>query len=265
MDKATFFGFLGAAGLVAWAMHMSLTGGETAAYAFLNVPGLILVVFGSLFCTMMSVPMPTFRDSWRIAGKVIFWKEQRLEQVVQKLVDLATKARHEGVLTLESELAEIKDPFLAKALQMVIDGQQQEEVETSLRVELHALGARHKMGKKFFLQMSVYAPGYGLICTLIGQCVMFRNMGGGGDIGKIGGGMAVALLGTLYGVLTCNLFCLPFADKLEARSAQEMLVKELYLQGVLAIAAEDSPIVLKQKLLAFLDNHSAERLGSGLQ
>lgn len=241
---------------------------EVMTIPFLNLPGLILVLFGSLFCTMMSVPMPTFTDSWKIARKVIFCREQRLEQVIQTLVVLATKARHEGVLSLENELAELKDPFLAKALQMVIDGQQEDDIEANLRVELHALGSRHKMGKKFFLQMSVYAPGYGLICTLIGQCVMFKSMGGGAggvDFAKIGSAMAVALLGTLYGVLVCNLFCLPFADKLEARSNQEMLVKELYLQGVLAIAAEASPIVLKQKLLAFLDSHSAELLSSGLQ
>jgi chemotaxis protein MotA len=112
--------------------------------------------------------------------------------------------------------------------------------------------------------MSVYAPGYGLICTLIGQCVMFRDLGGGADFNKVGSAMAVALLGTLYGVVMCNLFCLPFADKLEARSSQEMLIKELYLQGVLAIATDLSVIVLKQKLLAFLDTHAADRLGSAI-
>ena len=106
MDKATFVGFIGAAGLVAWTMYVALSPeGETATYAFLNVPGLILVVFGSLCCTMMSVPLPTFIDSWRIAAKVLFCKEQRLEEVVEHLVQLATKARQEGVLELETELA----------------------------------------------------------------------------------------------------------------------------------------------------------------
>ena len=141
---------------------------------------------------------------------------------------------------------------------MVIDGQDHHDVEASLRLELHALSERHGLGKKVFALMGNYAPAYGLTATIIGQVVMFQNMGG--DIAAIGAGLSVALLGTLYGSLYANIICLPFADKLGIRANQEMLLKELYLQGILGIAAGDSPTALKQRLLSFLDNRAASRM-----
>ena len=145
---------------------------------------------------------------------------------------------------------------------MVVARKPVEEIETGLRVELHGMAGRHKRGKKFFQVWAVYAPAFGLLTTLIGQCVMLKNMGS--DIGKIGEGMAVALLGTLYGSVLSNLFLLPFSDKLDARASEELLVKELYLQGILAMAEESPAMVLKQRLLLFLDDKSAQRAATSI-
>jgi chemotaxis protein MotA len=106
--------------------------------------------------------------------------------------------------------------------------------------------------------MGNYAPAYGLTATIIGQVVMFQNMGG--DISSIGAGLSVALLGTLYGSLFANVVCLPFADKLGIRANQEMQMKELYLQGIMGIAAGDSPTALRQRLLSFLDGRTATKI-----
>ena len=106
--------------------------------------------------------------------------------------------------------------------------------------------------------MGNYAPAFGLTATIIGQVVMFQNMGS--DIAAIGGGLSVALLGTLYGSLFANMLCLPLADKLGIRANQEAMLKELYLQGIMGIAAGHSPTELKQTLLSFLDGRTATRV-----
>src|SRR5262249_4944060 len=119
-------------------------------------------------------------------------------------------------------------------------------------------GERHSIGKKAFATMGNFAPAYGLTATIIGQVVMFGSMGS--DISEIGKGLQVALLGTLYGSLFANVVCLPFADKLGIRANQEMQLKELYLQGIMGIAAGDSPTALKQRLLSFLDGRTATKV-----
>jgi len=226
-------------------------------YTFLNPNALVLVLFGSLLCTLMSVPLPTFLNSWRIARRVLFSSEIKLGKEIEELVGYASVARREGkVGGIEKILEEDKhkgeiDPFLRKALEMVANQVKAEDIESSLRIELIGMASRHKQGKKFFQVMAVYAPGYGLMTTLIGQCVMLKNMGS--DIKSIGAGMGIALLGTLYGSMFSNFFCLPFADKLDIRAQEEMLVKKLYIDAAKAMAGESSPIELKEKLLAFLD------------
>lgn len=258
-DAATFAGLIGCVSLTAYCMwstsHRQPTAGGSA---FINWDALILVLFGSIFCTLMSVPLPTFRNSWRIARRVLFSKEMQLAKEIETLVGYSTTVRREGkiagiekILREDEEKEEI-DPFLRKALEMVANQLKAEEIESSLRVELIGMAARHRQGKKFFQVMAVYAPGYGLLTTLIGQVVMLKNMGS--DIKSIGAGMGIALLGTLYGSMMSNFVCLPFADKLEMRANEEMLVKQLYVNAAKAMAIESSPLELKEKLLAFLDN-----------
>ncbi len=256
MDKATFLGFFGSVGLCFFCMY-SGAGGDMMAYW--SFSAFILVLFGSLTCTMMSVPMSSFMNGVRVTAKCFVYKEERdLVEVVQEMVEYATTARQDGLLALENELMDLSDPFLSEGLRMVIDGQKPDEVEVNLRLKLLSMGNRHTQGKKFYEIMGVYSPAYGLLTTIIGQVVMFKNMGT--DISAIGSGMAVALLGTLYGSLLSNLVCLPFADKLDVRSKQEQLQKELQIQGILAIASESSPTMLKQQLLAFLDQKQSQKV-----
>jgi chemotaxis protein MotA len=255
MDIATLIGLLCGLGIIGWAIFEQTHG---QVIAFYSTDGLLLVLGGSCAATLLSVPLRNFLDLYRVLGKWIFSPETGMEKLILQLVEYSVKARKDGLLALEHEIESSGDPFLVKGLRMVIDGQKPEEVETNLRLELHALGERHRAGKKIFELLGKYAPGYGLTATLIGQVVMFRNMGS--DTAAIGRGMAVALLGTLYGAITANLICLPIADKLGIRSSQELLRKELIINGVLGIQSGDSPTVLKTKLISFLDVRSARRI-----
>lgn len=254
MDIATLVGLLLAIGAIGFTMYEQTHGHLSAFY---STEGLMLVIGGSIAATLLSVPLRTFLDVYRVFGKWLFCAEISLQTLILQLVEYSTKARKDGLLALEQELESSGDPFAVKGLRMVIDGQKAEDVEANLRLELHALGERHKAGKKLFEFMGKYAPVYGLIATLLGQVVMFRNMGS--DTSAIGSGMAMALLGTLYGAMWANVVCLPIADKLAIRSSQELLRKELVINGVLGIQAGDSPTALKTKLLAFLDGRSARK------
>ncbi|MEK6257837.1 MAG: MotA/TolQ/ExbB proton channel family protein [Planctomycetota bacterium] len=255
MDIGTIGGLLFGLGIILACMYHQTHG---HLMGFYSTEGVLLVIVGSICATMISMPMRNFLQVFGALRKCIFYRETSLSEAILQLVDFATVARKDGLLALEGRMEEVKEPFLAKGLKMVIDGQDHHDVEASLRLELHAQSERHGLGKKIFALMGNYAPAYGLTATIIGQVVMFQNMGG--DISAIGAGLSVALLGTLYGSLYANVICLPFADKLGIRANQEMLLKELYLQGILGIAAGDSPTGLKQRLLSFLDGRAANKL-----
>jgi chemotaxis protein MotA len=243
MDKATFIGLFSAVGIVVGAAYHQTHGNLLAFY---STEGVLLVVVGAIFATMISMPMNNFKEILRVTKKCLFYKETSLPALIQTLVEFATIARKDGLLALEGQV------------QTIQDGTDHHEVEMNLRLELAAMAERHAAGKKMFATMGNYGPAYGLMATIIGQVVMFQNMGG--DISAIGGGLSVALLGTLYGSVMANIVCSPFADKLGLRASQEAMLKELELHGILGIAQGDSPTALKQKLVGFVDGRGAVRL-----
>lgn len=254
MDKGTVIGFVG---IVVITIGVMFHGSHGNIGIFYSTEGVFVVLLGSVLVTMMSVPWSTFMSLGALTKKCFFTADTNLEDVVKELSDLAVVARQDGLLALESEIPKVKDPFLVEGLKMLVDGKKADEIEASLRISLIGMAARHKRGKKAFGAMGNYGPSLGLTVTIIGQVVMFQNLGS--DIGAIGGAMAIALLGTLYGCLLANCFCLPLAEKLDMRHQEEELTKELYMQGLLAIANEASPTILKQKLLSFLDRKAIQR------
>ena len=255
MDIASILGLLLVMGMIGGAAFHQTHGHLEKFY---STEGVLLVVIGAICATMISMPMRNFLQIFSVTKKCLFFKEVPLGEAILKLVEFAGVARKDGLLALEGRMAEVQEAFLAKGLRMVIDGQDHHDVESTLRLELYALGERHAIGKKAYSLMGNYAPAYGLMATIIGQVVMFGSMGS--DISEIGKGLQVALLGTLYGTLFANVICLPFTDKLGIRANQEMQLKELYLQGIMGIAAGDSPTALKQRLLSFLDGRTAARV-----
>jgi chemotaxis protein MotA len=134
-------------------------------------------------------------------------------------------------------------------MELAIDGMDPDRINSLMNMELSLLADRHRRGRDMFRQMAKYSPAFGMIGTLIGLIQMLRNVN---DPSAIGPGMAVALITTLYGTLIANLICLPIAGKLEAISENEMLVKELMLEGVRAIQTGDNPRLVERKLKTFL-------------
>jgi len=173
-------------------------------------------------------------------------------------VDLSGKARKGGILALESSIKEVGDQYFAKGLQLVVDGIEINSVRNVLEKDIEYSSDRHRLGAEVFVTIGTFAPALGMIGTLIGLVQMLQNLE---DPSQIGPSMAVALLTTFYGTLVANLIFLPIAGKLKTRSKEEMLVKELIMEGVISIASGENPRIMEQKLQSFIPPKS--RKGSG--
>jgi chemotaxis protein MotA len=249
MDIATIIGVLVALSSIGWAMYEGTHG---HLMTFFSAEGFVLVLGGSFAAVCLSMPLRSVLAMFAYLRAWLFAKELPLEELIRQMVSYAEVARRDGMLALESPLKQQEDAFLRKGLQLAMDGTDPATLEQTLRIEIGALAERHKSGKKFFELMSKYGPGFGLTATLIGQVCMFQNMGG--DSAAIGKALAVALLGTLYGCLICNVVCGPIADKLALRSAEEQFLKEMTLVGIMSIQAGDNPHVVQMKLQSFLSD-----------
>jgi len=244
MDLGLLLGLVGTWVIVVWAL---LSSGEVQ--AFVNVPSVILVCGASVTIVFFSYPMSNVKKLFAVIKRAVFCKPQSVQKLIEDMVSYAEIARRDGILSLENATKDIEDPFIVRGIQMAVDGTDPELIEAIMSSDLENLMDRHDAGKGLFEAVGKYAPAYGMIGTLVGLVVMLKNMD---DPSKIGPGMAVALLTTLYGALIANAFALPLADRLGRRSGEEVMIKTLIIKGVMAIQSGDNPRTVEQKLRTFL-------------
>jgi chemotaxis protein MotA len=216
---------------------------------FIDLQSVFIVIGGSTFTVLASVPFSRLFNFFRVASKAVKVTHTDLNALVVTLVEFARTARRDGILALENKINDETDPFVATGIRMAVDGTEPELIEKLLLAEIESLGDRHKKGRLVCELFGKYAPAFGMIGTLIGLVLMLQNMS---DPSKIGPGMAVALLTTLYGAVLANVVFLPLADKLQFYSREEMVARMLVLQGVMAIQSGDNPRIVEQKLNVFL-------------
>jgi chemotaxis protein MotA len=245
MDVASIAGIL--LGLVVLAACAAPARGGL--HAFLDIPSLAIVVGGTLASALIAVPFGAAIDSVRACVRAIFNKQPDCARLIAQLAALAAVARRDGLLSLEGHISDISDPFLADGLQMAVDGCRAEMVEETMRVEMEAASLRRKSGRSAIELMGRAAPAFGMIGTLAGLVVMLGSINSPDAIAP---GMAIALMTTLYGLVIANLFCLPFAEKLNYIGKRELLVMEIVIRGVVGIQTGENPRVLVQKLNALL-------------
>jgi len=216
---------------------------------FINIPSLCIVLGGTIGVTLIAYPLRDFLSVIKVVQKALFTKNISATELISKFTSFASKTRKEGILALESEIKEVKDEFLKKGVQLSIDGLEPQQIQNILDTEIDFVRDRHKLGADLFTSMGTFAPAMGMIGTLIGLVQMLQSMD---DPSTIGPAMAVALLTTFYGSLMANICCMPIAGKLKTRSKEEMLTKEMTIQGIMSLSNGDNPRILEQKLLAFL-------------
>ncbi|MEE8484122.1 MAG: MotA/TolQ/ExbB proton channel family protein, partial [Nitrospinota bacterium] len=196
---------------------------------------------------LVNYPLKDVLTTFAIAKKAFFVKVQEVDVIIPMIVDFSTKARRDGILVLQD--AKIEDPFIDKGIQLAIDGMEPQVIMKILETEIEYVKERHKLGADIISAFGAFCPAFGMIGTLIGLVLMLQSMD---DPSTIGPAMSLALITTLYGALMANLVFLPLAGKLKKRSGDEVLVKELSLEGILSIASGDNPRIVEQKLLSFL-------------
>jgi chemotaxis protein MotA len=171
------------------------------------------------------------------------------DECIVQFKEFATIVRKDGILALEKKLESVSDVFLKRGTELVVAGTSKDEIESTLEIEVMYIEQRHQTGKKIVDAIAAAAPAFGMIGTLIGLVQMLRSLE---DPSQIGIGMATALLTTLYGALIANLFCIPLAGKLETRSQEEVMIRELMIVGLVGLVDGQTPRNLEDKLVAFV-------------
>ncbi|MDY6949920.1 MAG: motility protein A [Thermodesulfobacteriota bacterium] len=250
MDVATLVGIVVAFGLVIISIML---GGD--ATWFVNYPSLMIVVGGTMGATLLAYPLAEVLSVFGVAKNVFLHKSRSVQNLIAQLVDFAKKARKDGILSFESQLKDLDDPFMVEGLQLAIDGMDSNAIEEILSTDIQYVEERHRLGAEIFSTMGGFAPAVGMLGTIIGLVQMLMQME---DPSQIGAPMAVALLTTFYGTLLANLLFLPISAKLKTRSSQEILVSQMVLEGIISIQSGDNHRVVEQKLRAFIARKARE-------
>ncbi|XPV76376.1 MAG: motility protein A [Desulfovibrio sp.] len=244
MDLATVIGIVLSMGLVVSAI---LTG--SSLIIFVSVPSLLIVVGGTIGASLVNYPMGHVLGVAGVLKNAFFTSIDSPSEIISRFMEYANRARREGILSLEPVIKEVDDPFLQKGLQLTVDGLEPAAIQEVLETEISYLQDRHAMGAEIVAVMGTLAPAMGMIGTVIGLVQMLQTMS---DPSSIGPAMAVALLTTLYGAILSNLVFTPIAGKLKTRSKEEVLVREVVMEGILSISKGENPRIIEEKLNSFL-------------
>ncbi len=229
---------------------------EGGSLGMLLVPTAAMIVFGGTFgATIISFSLEELKK-FPYFFKIVFTeKKVNYPEVLDSLVDTADKARREGLLSLESQLATIENQFMSRGLQLVIDGTDPDLTRSMLEMEIEAYENGEKLGHEMFMAMGGFGPTMGIIGTVMGMVNVLSNLS---SPDELGGAIAVAFLATLYGIASANLLWIPFATKIKVKTGRNVLLMEMVLEGILSIQAGENPRVIREKLMTFLPAEARE-------
>ena len=214
-----------------------------------QVTAAMIVFGGTLGAVMLTTPLEVLIGAARRIGSIFFEKTQPVTQSIETIIRYATQARKQGILSLEQEAAKIEDPFLRKALNLAIDGLEMSQIRSIMELEIEIVEQRGEAEAKAFETAGGYSPTIGIIGAVLGLMQVMKNLA---NIDEVGRGIAAAFVATVYGVGAANLFFLPAGGKLRARVHAEVQLRELTLQGVLAIVEGLNPKLIRTRLDAYL-------------
>ncbi len=196
--------------------------------------------------------------------KLISGKKYQPEPVIETIIEFAQLARKDGLLVLEERANELEDPFFKKGILLVVDAMEAEKVREILENEVSSMIERHDGEVAIYDKASSYAPAFGMIGTLVGLVNMLKQMNlSEGSSDSLGTSMATALVTTFYGCILANLIFGPISKKLRIRNDEEVIYKQVIIEGVVGIQAGDNPKVLKEKLVSLLHQTSQQKILNG--
>jgi chemotaxis protein MotA len=245
VDKSTFTGlFIAFGGIV---LGLLLEGGKVA--QVLQPTAAMIVFGGTLGAVMVQFPMPVVIGAFKNLAHVFFEKNEDPGKTIQELVRYANKARKDGMVSLDSELESINDPFLKKSLMLAVDGTEPQELRKIMELELDNQAEHEEKVPQVFESAGGFSPTIGIIGAVLGLIQVMQHLE---NIDEVGRGIAVAFVATIYGVSAANLFFLPSAGKLKIRLRQQQLIREMTLEGVVSLLEGMNPRMLETKLLGFV-------------
>ncbi len=246
MDIATIIGLIGGAACII----MSTLSSGGSLLGIIDIPSVFMTIGGSFFSLFIVAPLNKILGLPKIFARTFKVPNNGEKQIIQNMVTLSEKARREGILALEDGLDDLENPFMKNGLRLVVDGTDGNVIRAIMENEMNQIEARHMEWINLVTQWAGFAPGFGMMGTVLGLIGMLNNLE---DKSSLGPNMAVALITTLYGAMMANWIFSPVAQKLIGQNAQEMRTKEMIVEGILAIQAGENPRIMAQKLLTYLD------------
>lgn len=244
MDISSVIGVVSGMGFV---LGTILLGGSIM--MFVNIPSILIVMGGTMAATMIAFPLSDFLSMFKTGMKIFIFKIQPPEEIINNLVEISNKARKGGLLSIEGDIQNTEDPYLAQALQMTVDGVKTADIAQIMQKKMALTKKGLDVGADIFSSMGSYAPAFGMIGTLIGLVQMLANLD---DPSSIGPKMAVAMITTFYGAVLANLFFIPMSDKLTGRNEEEITNMNIIFEGILSIREGEHPKLMEDKLNIYL-------------
>jgi chemotaxis protein MotA len=250
MDKTTIPGIVFSVGMLL--LGQFLEGGHAG--SLLQLTAFLIVIGGTFGAMLVSYPLDEVIGGFKAIKIALTEKKNDIAPLMVQLVELATVARRDGVLALEGKLAEINDPFLKRALSFLVDGVEASVARSTLEQEIEVESEEAGVGAKFWVDFGSLCPTVGVLGAVFGLIHVMENLD---DPSKLGPGIAVAFVATVYGVGFANLICLPIGNKLKRRLHLEKERKTLIAEGVLSIQEGLNPRILEEKLKSYAGKHGA--------
>jgi len=251
MDKGSIGGvFLAVAGIVA---GLLIEGGNLG--QILQPTAALIVFGGTMGAVLLQFPLPTVVAAFKSMAHVFSAPVQQNDKLVLLLVSFANKARRNGVVSLDSDMQSIDDPFLKQALMLAVDGTEPNELRNIMRVSLDSITENEERLPMVFESAGGFSPTIGILGAVLGLIQVMQHLD---NITEVGRGIAVAFVATIYGVGIANLFFLPFAGKMRIRLRENHQRREMMLEGVVSILEGMNPRMLEVKLGGFTRGSKSE-------
>ena len=219
-------------------------------------PTAALIVLGGTFgACLLQFPLAVALTSFKSIVKAFFEPKGNNKEIIQEIIRFANKARKEGVISLEADAQKITDPFLKKALTMAMDGVEPKVLRETMELEISNLEEEGEQPIKFWQAAGGYSPTIGILGAVLGLIHVMENLS---DPSKLGSGIAVAFVATVYGVGLANLVYLPISGKLKLKSRSHLIAKEIMLVGVISILEGENPRLIDDKLRSYLSHKEQE-------
>ena len=225
---------------------------------FFDAASIFIVIGCTMAIVVASFPGSTVAAIPKHFGIMLNAKKFNPMNYIDQLVDLAQTARKNGLLALEGKANEQSDPFFKQAIMLIVDANDPDKVRAILENDIDCMSARHEDAAALYDKASSVAPAFGMVGTLVGLINMLASMdptSGGGDLGK---DMGTALITTLYGCILAHMIFGPIANNLRIRDSEEVLCKQIIVEGIMSIQSGENPKALKEKLLTYMSQKQRE-------